>query len=176
MTDQSSNQPPQTQAAQPVAEVTITSPAESSTSPAAMPQPAAPVATPLTVSTPVPPTPEASAVPAPAQVAAVSPVPSTPALSTPPTPPAATPATFTGNAAKQIGKYKVEVIRDKCISAASCVAIAPKVFELDEQGIAKIISQDGNDDDTKLLAAQSCPTAAIIVTDTETGEQVWPRQ
>lgn len=77
--------------------------------------------------------------------------------------------------AKQIGKYQVSVIREKCISAASCVAIAPKVFDLDEEGLAKVISQDGNDDDTKLLAAQSCPTAAIIVTDTTTGEQVWPR-
>lgn len=75
---------------------------------------------------------------------------------------------------KQIGKYRVEVIRDKCISAASCVAIAPRVFQLDEEGIAIVISQDGEDDDTKLLAAQSCPTAAIIVTDTETNQQVWP--
>ncbi len=75
---------------------------------------------------------------------------------------------------KQIGKYKVEVIRDKCIGAASCAAIAPAVFELDEQNIAVVLSQDGNDDETKLLAAQSCPTAAIIVTDTTTGEQVWP--
>lgn len=76
---------------------------------------------------------------------------------------------------KQIGKYKVEVIRSKCISAGSCVAIAPKVFDLDEKGIAIILSQDGEDDEMKLLAAQSCPTAAIIVTDTETGQQVWPR-
>lgn len=75
---------------------------------------------------------------------------------------------------QQIGKYKVEVIRDKCISAASCVAIAPKVFELDEEDLAIVISQDGNDDETKLLAAQSCPTMAVIVTDIETGEQVWP--
>ena len=75
---------------------------------------------------------------------------------------------------KQIGKYLVEVIREKCISAASCVAIAPKVFQLDEEQLAIVISQDGNDDDTKLLAAQSCPTMAIIVTDTTTGVQVWP--
>jgi len=75
---------------------------------------------------------------------------------------------------KQIGKYKVEVIRDKCIGAASCVAIAPKVFDLDEDQIAIILSQDGNDDETKLLAAQSCPTMAIIVTNIESGEQVWP--
>jgi ferredoxin len=79
-----------------------------------------------------------------------------------------------GNMSKQVGKYKVEVIRDKCISAATCVAIAPGVFKLDEEQLAVVISQDGNDDDTKLLAAQSCPTAAVIVTDTETGKQVWP--
>ncbi|MEX0895816.1 MAG: ferredoxin [Patescibacteria group bacterium] len=77
---------------------------------------------------------------------------------------------------KQIGKYKVAVIRDKCISAGSCTHIAPAVFELDEEGIATVISQDGNDDETKLLAAQSCPTMAITVTDTETGQQVWPPQ
>jgi ferredoxin len=75
---------------------------------------------------------------------------------------------------KQIGIYRVEVIRDKCISAASCVAIAPKVFQLDEEGIAIVIAQNGNDDDTTLLAAQSCPTAAIIVINTETNQQVWP--
>lgn len=89
--------------------------------------------------------------------------------STPPTP------TISGtHAVKQIGRYRVEVIREKCISAASCVAIAPKVFQLDEEELAIILSQDGEDDDTKLLAAQSCPTAAIIVTDTTTGKQVWP--
>jgi ferredoxin len=83
--------------------------------------------------------------------------------------------TITGtHAEKIIGKYKVEVIRDKCIGAASCVAIAPAVFEMDEENIAIIISQNGNDDDTKLLAAQSCPTAAIIVTDLEQNKQVWP--
>jgi ferredoxin len=79
-------------------------------------------------------------------------------------------------AQKQIGKYTVSVINNKCISAASCVAIAPKVFELDEAGIAKVVSQDGEEDDTKLLAAQSCPTAAIVVTDTSTGKQVWPKE
>lgn len=98
---------------------------------------------------------------------------------TPTTPPTGTAAVApqTSNPpvqSKQIGKYKVSVIREKCISAASCVAIAPGVFELDEEKIARIISQDGADDEMKLLAAQSCPTMAIIVEDTETGQQVWP--
>lgn len=75
-----------------------------------------------------------------------------------------------------MGKYKVSVIRNKCIGAASCVAIAPKVFQLDKENKATVISQDGNTDDEKLLAAQSCPTAAIVVIDEETGEQIWPRK
>lgn len=91
-------------------------------------------------------------------------------------PTAAQPQQPTVMASKQIGKYKVQVINEKCIGAASCVAIAPAVFQLNEENIAYIISQDGNDDETKLLAAQSCPTAAIVVTNTETGEQVWPRE
>ncbi len=90
------------------------------------------------------------------------------------TPPAAAGQAPTVVQSKQVGKYKVEVIRDKCIGAASCVAIAPGVFQLDEENIANVISQDGNDDETKLLGAQSCPTAAITVTDTTTGQQVWP--
>lgn len=76
---------------------------------------------------------------------------------------------------KHIGKYKVEVIREKCISAGSCEALAPNVFQLDEEGIAVVVSQDGDSDEDKLLGAQSCPTNAVIVTDTETGEQVWPK-
>ncbi len=75
---------------------------------------------------------------------------------------------------KPQGKYKVEVIRDKCIGAASCVAIAPNVFALDAEQKAIIIG-DEDLDDIKLLAAQSCPTMAIIVTNIETGEQVWPK-
>ena len=73
-----------------------------------------------------------------------------------------------------MGKYKVSVVRSKCIGAASCVAIAPKVFQMDKENKAVVISQDGNSDDEKLLAAQSCPTAAIVVIDEETGEQIWP--
>ena len=72
------------------------------------------------------------------------------------------------------GKYTIRVIREKCISAGSCVAIAAGTFALDEQGIAKILSQTGDDPETQLLGAQSCPTAAIEVIDNETGAKVWP--
>lgn len=74
---------------------------------------------------------------------------------------------------KMPGKYLVKVIRSKCIGAGPCTAVAPKVFQLDEENIAKVITQDELDE-LKLLAAQSCPVSAIIVEDIETGERVWP--
>ncbi len=75
----------------------------------------------------------------------------------------------------QIGKYKVQVLRDICIGAASCVAFSPTVFELDDKKKAVILSGADDIPENILLAAQSCPTKAIVVTDTETGEIVWPK-
>lgn len=79
--------------------------------------------------------------------------------------------------------------RDKCIGAASCVAVYPDVFEIDAEGKAVLKLKDGSttsvntditaldvssvDDDTLMLAAQSCPTAAIILYD-ENDTQVYP--
>jgi len=75
----------------------------------------------------------------------------------------------------QIGKYKIKVLRDTCISAGSCVAFSPAVFQLD--GESKAVVQEGGTDEeaTILMAAQACPTSAIVITDVETGEQVWPK-
>jgi ferredoxin len=74
----------------------------------------------------------------------------------------------------QIGKYKVKVLRDACIGAASCVAVSPAVFELDGENKAVFVSGATDVEENILLAAQSCPTKAIVITDAETGKQVWP--
>ncbi len=71
-------------------------------------------------------------------------------------------------------KYQVKVIADKCIGAASCVAVAMQTFKLNNQNLADVIDQDGNVDEEKLLAAQSCPTSAIEVWDVETNKKIWP--
>lgn len=87
--------------------------------------------------------------------------------------------------------YKVKVDRALCIGAATCVAIAPKTFELDGEGKAVILKKDGTKtsgdvnsseiDDTEsniLNAAKSCPVDAIIIVEVDdTGKevrQVWP--
>lgn len=75
----------------------------------------------------------------------------------------------------QIGNLKVKVIRDKCIGAASCVAFAPATFELDDQKKAIILPNSSDSEENILMAAQSCPTKAIVVVDATTGEQIWPK-
>lgn len=81
---------------------------------------------------------------------------------------------------------RVKVDRDLCIGAASCVALLPEVFELDEEGkaiIKKLLGEATSDwtdykdlpADAKLVleAAKSCPTNAIIIEDDE-GRQIYP--
>ncbi|OGF61181.1 hypothetical protein A2662_03455 [Candidatus Giovannonibacteria bacterium RIFCSPHIGHO2_01_FULL_45_33] len=68
---------------------------------------------------------------------------------------------------------KIYVDRDLCIGAASCVAIAPGVFALDGENKAFVVDPNGADNETILLAAQSCPTKAIILYD-ENGNQIYP--
>jgi ferredoxin len=79
-----------------------------------------------------------------------------------------------GDKEVQIGKYKVKVVRSLCISAGSCIAVSPNVFQFDTEN--KAIIKDGATDSEQnvLMAAQSCPTKAIVVVDTETNQQVWP--
>lgn len=72
-------------------------------------------------------------------------------------------------------KYQVKVDVEKCIGAASCVAVAALTFKLNDENKAEVLSQDGNSDEEKMLAAQSCPTGAIFVVNAETGEQIWPK-
>lgn len=68
---------------------------------------------------------------------------------------------------------RVVVDRALCIGAASCMAVAPDVFEFDSANIAVVKPNAPMDDDMLLLAAQSCPTNAIFLYDEE-GKQVYP--
>lgn len=71
-------------------------------------------------------------------------------------------------------KYIVEILRDVCIGAASCVAIAADTFQLDEENKVYILETDWDTEEIILAAAQSCPVFAIIIKDAETGKQIFP--
>lgn len=75
----------------------------------------------------------------------------------------------------KIGNYNIKVVRSLCIGAASCVAFSGQTFVLDGEKKAVVQETSGDNPQNILLAAQSCPTKAIVVTDATTGEQVWPK-
>ncbi|EKE00135.1 MAG: hypothetical protein ACD_22C00088G0004 [uncultured bacterium] len=71
---------------------------------------------------------------------------------------------------------KITVNRNACIGAATCVVVSPSGFELDSQNIA-VVKPDATSlsDEELLMAAQSCPVAAIVLYDEE-GNQIFPRR
>ncbi len=74
----------------------------------------------------------------------------------------------------QVGKYQIKVVRNMCIGAATCVAVSPSTYKLDSDNKAVVQTAGTDTPENILMAAQSCPTRAIVVVDTETGKQVWP--
>ena len=69
---------------------------------------------------------------------------------------------------------RIEVDRELCIGAASCIPIAPDVFELDSENKAVVkpgTSGWRNSDEEIILAAKSCPTRAIFLYD-ENGNEI----
>jgi ferredoxin len=69
---------------------------------------------------------------------------------------------------------RVLVDRLKCISAGSCVDVAPGVFQLDEEYVAVIINPRGAEIGTIIAAAEACPVEAIRVIDEQAGQQLYP--
>jgi ferredoxin len=68
---------------------------------------------------------------------------------------------------------KVKVDRELCIGVSNCVAIAPTVFELDDQNKVVVLDLGSVDEETLMEAAKSCPENAIILEDDE-GNQLYP--
>lgn len=68
----------------------------------------------------------------------------------------------------------MRIDRDLCIGAATCIAIAPKAWALDNEAKAIILSTASEESDQVLLeAAKGCPVAAISVYD-EHGTKLFP--
>ncbi len=69
---------------------------------------------------------------------------------------------------------RVVVDRELCIGAASCIAVAPDAYELDNDAKAIIKPEWLTvDDDTLKASAESCPTLAIFLYNKD-GQKVFP--
>jgi ferredoxin len=85
--------------------------------------------------------------------------------------PAQAPGTITTSDGK---KVTIHIDRDLCIGAASCVAVAPKMFALDNEAKAILLPTSAEESlQSAMDAAKSCPVAAIFIKD-EQGNQLFP--
>ena len=66
------------------------------------------------------------------------------------------------------------VDQDLCIGAAPCVAIAPSVFQLNEENKAYVVDPKSLDDETIILSAEACPVRAIFLYKEEDKSQIFP--
>ena len=81
---------------------------------------------------------------------------------------------FSEGIRKTPGKIrKIVIDRQACIGAQSCVVVAPGVFRMDDQNLAYVVDPDSADEETLMLAAQSCPVLAIKLF-AEDGKQIFP--
>lgn len=66
--------------------------------------------------------------------------------------------------------YLPTIDQSACAAHGDCVAIAPEIFELEDVAVVS----GGGPDELVLEAARACPSLAITVTDSETGDQIFP--
>ena len=67
----------------------------------------------------------------------------------------------------------MKVARELCSGVSNCVAMAPTVFELDDQSKAVVLDPSSVDEETLMEAAKNCPEDAIILEEDE-GNQLYP--
>lgn len=71
-------------------------------------------------------------------------------------------------------KLRVRVDHLLCVGNAMCETFAPNVFRLNGDRQSEAVDPTGDSEEKILEAAENCPMSAIIVEDTESGEQLFP--
>ena len=75
-------------------------------------------------------------------------------------------------------RFKIIIEPSLCMAFGSCEILAPNVFHVETNKIinpkAVLLSETGDNFESILNAAQTCPTKAIIIIDRYTGNQIFP--
>jgi ferredoxin len=66
--------------------------------------------------------------------------------------------------------YLPQIDADACSAHGDCLELAPEIFALDD--IAYVIGT--GPEELILAAAESCPSTAIRIIDSQTGDQIYP--
>jgi ferredoxin len=78
-------------------------------------------------------------------------------------------------AARPPSAYRVEIIRRRCTGVGTCMEVAPRTFDLDDDAVAYVRKPNGDDDAKILEAARACPKDAIVIYDATTGDKLYPK-
>jgi ferredoxin len=62
-----------------------------------------------------------------------------------------------------MSRLEIVVDRELCLGAQNCRHIAPGVFEIADDGLSRVISDDPAGLEAALAAAESCPSGAIAI-------------
>ena len=64
---------------------------------------------------------------------------------------------------------EVVLNRDACIGCGACAALCEDIFEIDNEGLSKVIKEEVKDEEVELTrdAIESCPTGAITLEEKE---------
>lgn len=73
-------------------------------------------------------------------------------------------------------KFKILIDRETCIGDRMCCNEAPNTFEMDDDDLAIVTNESGDEEAHILEAAKCCPVDAIKLIDEATGKQVWPEE
>jgi ferredoxin len=62
---------------------------------------------------------------------------------------------------------RVEVDRDRCVGSGTCEALAPAVFEVDDDGVLAVLRPEPGEDELTDVrdAVAACPTRALALAD-----------
>ena len=62
---------------------------------------------------------------------------------------------------------RVEVDRDRCVGSGTCEALAPAVFEVDDDGVLAVRRPEPGEDELTDVrdAVAACPTRALALAD-----------
>ncbi|RBY86488.1 ferredoxin [Blastococcus sp. TF02A-30] len=62
---------------------------------------------------------------------------------------------------------RIEVDRDRCVGSGTCEALAPDVFEVDDDGVLVVHREEPGEEELDDVrdAVQACPTRALALAD-----------
>lgn len=74
---------------------------------------------------------------------------------------------------RRVGRLTIRIDRHLCVGFGDCIDVAPELFVLDDEGIARFCDETEIAEDLALRACASCPVDALSAID-ESGATVYP--